>query len=66
MLKQILSSVGGNVHLHIADVPDIAPPTKISTTSSSNTTNPPTYERLHIHLLLEKVGNKNWFHTRNI
>ena len=66
MLKKILANVGVNVHIHIPDVTDIAPLTKISTTSTSDITYPPTYEHLQRNLLLEKRGNKNWFYTRNI
>ena len=59
MLKQILASIGVNVPLHIPDVPDILARTNISTTSTSNITHPPKYERLHRYLLPEKeVKNK--------
>ena len=66
MLNQIISSVDINVPLHIQDVPDILSRTNISTTSTSNITHPPKYERLHRNWLPEKELNKNWFHTRNI
>ena len=56
MLKKILAYVGVNVPLHITYVTDIAF-IKISyKTSTSNITHPPTYERLHKHLLPEKEG----------
>ena len=66
MLKQVLSSVGVNVSLHVTDVPDIASLTNIYTTSTYNITNPPTYERFYRHLLPEKGKKKIFFHTRNI
>ena len=66
MLKKILANVSVNVPRQIPDVTDIVYLTKFSTTSTSDITHPPTYEHLHRHLLPEKEGNKNWFHTRNI
>ena len=53
MLNQILASVGVNVPLYIPDVPAIASLTKISTTSASNETHPPTYEHLHRPLITQ-------------
>ena len=61
MLKKILASFGDNALLHIPDVPDISSLTKCSTTSTSDITNLPTYERLHSHLLPEKEGKKKLF-----
>ena len=54
MLKQILSTVGVNIPLHIPDVPDFASFTNISTTSTSDITHPPTYEHPNRHLLPKK------------
>ena len=66
MLKQILATVGVNVPLQILDVPDIPYLTNISTTSTSDMPNPPTYEQLHRHLQPKNMKRTNWFHTRKI
>ena len=54
MLRKILAYVGVNVSVNIPHVPDIASITNIYTTSTSNITHPPIYERLHSNLLPEK------------
>ena len=61
MLKQIVFSFGVNVPLHIPDVPYIASIKNIHTTSTSNITHPPTYERLRGYLLPEKEGKNTYF-----
>ena len=58
MLKQILATVGNNVPLQIPDVTNIQSFTKISTNSTSDIKNPPTYEHLDSYFLPEKEGNK--------
>ena len=57
MLKQILNTSGVNVPLHIPDGTDIAYPTNISITSTSDMPHSPTYEHLRRHLLPKKDGN---------
>ena len=56
MLKQLLSTAGVNVSLHIPDVPDISSITDISTSSISNMPHPPTFEKLPRNLLPKKDG----------
>ena len=53
MLKNMLASISATINLHIIDVPDITYLTNIYTTSAPNKTNPPTYEHLHRHLLIQ-------------
>ena len=66
MLMQILASVSVNAPLHMTDVTYIEFITNVYTTSTSNITHLPTYERFHRHLLSEKEEKKNWSQTRNI
>ena len=56
MLKQLLSTAGVNLSLHIPDVSDISSVTDISTTSTSDMPHPPTFEHLNSHLLPKKDG----------
>ena len=53
MLKKILTSIGVSALIHIPYVPDMSSLTKISTTSTSNRTHPPTYERLYRNFIPE-------------
>ena len=58
MLKQILSTAGVNIPLHVPDVPDISSLTNISRTSTFDIIHPPTYEHLYRNLIPEKEGKK--------
>ena len=56
MLKQLLSTAGVNVSLHIPDVPGISSLTDISTSSTSDMPPPLTLEELPNNLLPKKDG----------
>ena len=56
MLKQLLSTAGFNVSLHIPDVSYISSVTEISTISTSDMPHPPTFEHLSRHFLTKKDG----------
>ena len=55
MLQQILATGGVNFPLKIPDVPDIPFLTNVSSTSTYDMPNPPTYEHLHRNLLPERM-----------
>ena len=56
MLKQILTTSGVNIPLHIPDVPGISSLTRFSTSSTFDRPHPPTFEHPHRHLLPKNDG----------
>ena len=54
MLKHMLASICVNFPLHIPYVPGIISIINISTNSSFNKKQPPTYDHLNITLLIQK------------